>query len=251
MIPKIIHYCWLSNDPIPQKLQDCISTWKEHLPDYEFILWNFDRFDINSSLWVKQAFENKKYAFAADFIRLYAVYNYGGFYLDMDMEVLRSFNNLLDNEIVLAYENDNGSIEAGCFGATKGNQQIKKCLDYYTNRRFIKTDGTFDMLTLPNIMSKFISANNVTINNKYFFTCKSFETGVVSTQDYSYTIHHFAGSWLPEEERIIMDYFRKMQKKYPRFIAFCLVIIYGLFVRLRKTGIKKTLLHYKHQITGK
>ena len=120
MIPKTIHYCWLSNDPVPQKLQDCMATWKAKLPDYEFVLWNFDRFDINSSLWVKQAFEAKKYAFAADYIRLFAVYNYGGFYLDMDMEVLRSFNNLINNKIALAYENDNESIEAGCFGAEKG-----------------------------------------------------------------------------------------------------------------------------------
>ena len=63
MIPKIIHYCWLSNDPIPQKLKECMETWKEKLPDYEFILWNFDRFDKNSSIWVQQAFDNKKYAF--------------------------------------------------------------------------------------------------------------------------------------------------------------------------------------------
>ena len=32
MIPKIIHYCWLSNDPIPQKLKECMETWKEKLP---------------------------------------------------------------------------------------------------------------------------------------------------------------------------------------------------------------------------
>ena len=76
MIPKIIHYCWLSNDAVPQELQMYMATWKEKLPSYEFILWNFDRFDINSSLWVRQAFEAKKYAFAADYIRLYAVYNY-------------------------------------------------------------------------------------------------------------------------------------------------------------------------------
>ena len=251
MIPKTIHYCWLSNDPIPQKLQDCMSTWKAKLPDYEFVLWNFDRFDIDSSLWVRQAFENKKYAFAADYIRLFAVFNSGGFYLDMDIEVLRSFDDLLNNEIVLAYENDNGNIEAGCFGAEKGNLLIKNCLDYYTDRHFVKPDGSFDILTLPVIMSRFISSNNASLNDKYFFTCKSFETGVVSTKDYSYTIHHFAGSWLPEEERIIMDYFRRMQQKYPRFIAVFLAIVYGFFVRITKAGIKKSFIHYKKQITGK
>ena len=80
MIPKIIHYCWLSNDPIPENMQKWMSTWKK-LNGYEFILWNFDRFDINSSIWVKQAFNAKKYAFAADYIRAFALYNYGGIYM--------------------------------------------------------------------------------------------------------------------------------------------------------------------------
>lgn len=80
MIPKTIHYCWLSGDPIPQDLLRCMESWQRVLPDYEFKLWNFNVFPKNSSLWVKQAFDAKKYAFAADYIRLYAVYNYGGIY---------------------------------------------------------------------------------------------------------------------------------------------------------------------------
>ena len=129
MIPKIIHYCWLSNDPYPEDLKRCMATWKEKLPDYEFMLWNFDRFDKSSSLWVQQAFDNKKYAFAADYIRLFAVYNYGGIYMDMDIEVLKSFNDLLGSDLIFAYENEEKTgIEAGCFGAQKGNPVIKNVL---------------------------------------------------------------------------------------------------------------------------
>ena len=87
MISKIIHYCWLSNDPIPADLQKCMESWKKYLPDYEFMLWNFERFPKSQSKWVSDAFDNKKYAFAADYIRLYALYNYGGIYLDMDVEI--------------------------------------------------------------------------------------------------------------------------------------------------------------------
>lgn len=97
MIPKIIHWCWLSDDPIPDKLQHYMESWKKFLPDYEFIHWNFDRFPKGKSIWVDQAFEAHKYAFAADYIRLYALYNYGGFYLDMDVEVLKSFDTLLNH----------------------------------------------------------------------------------------------------------------------------------------------------------
>ena len=130
MIPKIIHYCWLSNDPIPEKLQEYMQSWKEKLPDYEFKLWNFDCFDINSSQWVKEAFEAKKYAFAADYIRLYAVYNYGGIYMDMDVEGIKSFNPLLNNDYLLGYENQIG-IEAGIFGASPKADCVILILDYY------------------------------------------------------------------------------------------------------------------------
>ena len=82
MIPKRIHLCWLSGDPYPQKIQKCIDSWKVHLPDYEIMLWDLKRFDIAQVPWVEQAFRVKKYAFAADYIRLYALYNYGGIYLD-------------------------------------------------------------------------------------------------------------------------------------------------------------------------
>ena len=74
MIPKIIHLCWLSGDPYPEEIQKCLDTWKEHLPDYEVWLWDTKRFDISSATWTRQAFEAKKYAFAADYIRLYALY---------------------------------------------------------------------------------------------------------------------------------------------------------------------------------
>src|SRR5690606_40794226 len=96
MIPKKIHFCWLSGDEYPDLIKKCVNTWKEKLPDYEFILWDTNRFDLDSNIWVKQAFETKKYAFAADYIRLYAVYNYGGIYLDTDVEVIKSFEDLLD-----------------------------------------------------------------------------------------------------------------------------------------------------------
>ena len=89
MIPKVIHYCWLSDDPMPEESIRYIESWKKILTDYEFVLWDKNRFDIESVLWVKEAYYQKKYAFAADYIRLYAVYNYGGIYLDTDVEVVK------------------------------------------------------------------------------------------------------------------------------------------------------------------
>lgn len=163
MIPKIIHYCWLSGDEVPENLKKCMDSWKKIIPDYEFVKWDFTKFDKSSSAWVSEAFDNRKYAFACDYIRLYAVYNYGGIYLDMDMEVLKRFDDFLNQQYMLAYEREScKGIEAGCFGAEPHSEYIKRCLDYYTDRHFIKEDGSFDQLPLPQIMQAELDKMKIT-----------------------------------------------------------------------------------------
>lgn len=225
MIPKIIHYCWLSNDPIPETLQKCMDSWKKHLPDYEFIHWNFDRFDKESSLWVKQAFENKKYAFAADYIRLFALYHYGGIYLDMDVEVLKPFEPFLSLKTMICWQKDIGGLEVAAFGVEKHSKWIKDCLSYYDNRSFIKKNGRFDINTLPGIIEKILRSNKYKLvnvsklndalnverdNGVPIFTCdyfspKSYKTNKIETSINSFCIHHFAGSWLEKRKYEIIE----------------------------------------------
>ena len=206
MIPKIIHYCWLSNDPIPKDLKKYMKSWKEKLYDYEFILWDLNRFDLNRSLWVKQAFEAKKYAFAADYIRLYAVYNYGGIYMDMDVEVIKSFNDLLRNDYILGYEAAKG-LEAGVFGAPKKAPWVKEVLEYYTSKEFALPNGLYNYTPLPIIMDEVLNADYIT-NKKIvplptdFLTAKSYKTGKITITPNTYTIHHFAGSWKSWDEKM-------------------------------------------------
>lgn len=102
---------------------------------------------------MKQAFEAKKYAFAADYIRFYALYNYGGIYLDSDVEVLRSFDPLLGLPYFAGAETA-GTIEAAVLGAEKGCDWVKQCLDYYEGRRFVREDGSYDIRMLPEIMQE-------------------------------------------------------------------------------------------------
>lgn len=210
MIPKVIHYCWLSGEPIPEKLQVCMKSWKEKLPDYEFVLWDLERFDVNSSRWVKEAFEAKKYAFAADYIRLYAVCHYGGIYMDMDVEVVKPFDDLLASPYILGLESENG-VEAGVFGAEKYNPFLVKCLAYYEGRAFLQEDSTFDMRPLPDIFFEVLTGNYVLAGRNsvdipldsrtmYLFpsdylTAKSYHTGKIEVTEHTYTIHHFAASW--------------------------------------------------------
>ena len=212
MIPKIIHYCWLSNDPIPKDMVVYMESWKKNLPEYEFVKWDFSRFPKEQSLWVKQAFEKKKYAFAADYIRLYALYTMGGIYLDMDVEVLKSYNPLLSLPAMFCYEANGCTIEAATMGAEKGSKWIKACLDYYKDKPFVNEDGTLNMIPIPQIMKTIFSnkyriveingadiipSNCVPVLSSDYFSPRSYATGLLKITDNTYSIHQFSGSWLP------------------------------------------------------
>lgn len=195
MIPKIIHYCWLSDEHYPFLVEKCIESWKLLLPEYTFILWNKEQIDIYSNLWLKQAYENRKYAFAADYIRFYALYHYGGIYLDADVEVLKSFTPLLNSEQFIGRE-VSGDIEAAVMGAAKGLAWVKDCLDYYENRSFIKTNGKFDMRPVPLLVSDVISPKDIVVMPFYYFSPKDYNTGEMMVSNETYCIHHFDGKWI-------------------------------------------------------
>lgn len=233
MIPKIIHYCWLSDDPIPNKLQSCIDSWHKFLPDYEFVLWDRNRFDVDKIPWTKQAFESKKYAFAADYIRLYAVYTYGGIYMDMDVEVVRPFDPFLSNSYILGYERKE-SIEAGVFGGEKGAMWIKKCLDYYNDRNFINPDGSFNIRPLPRIMFDCLEEERkiFDIYPNDYLTAKSYETGIVTVTENTFAIHHFAGSWVSDVDR----YAHELKKKLTFLPKSIRIVVARFCSRVRYNG---------------
>lgn len=239
MIPKIIHYCWLSNDPYPEEIQRCINSWKIYLSDYKFVKWDFNRFPKESSKWVSQAFDNRKYAFAADFIRLFAVYNYGGIYLDTDVEVIKSFDDFLNCQTMISWQDGNNGLEVAAFGAAKREQWLKDCLSYYDNKNFIRSDGSFEKKTLPNIVEdtlrecgyQLVDVNDIndvqTHHTNFipvlpsdFFSPKSYKDGKIRLTSNTRCIHHFAGSWKSNTER----YFAKVQDVFNK-------------IGLRNTGI--------------
>lgn len=195
MIPKIIHLCWLSRDPYPPLIVKCLESWRQKLPDYIIKLWDTDAIDINSNIWLKQSFSIKKYAFAADYIRFYALYNYGGIYLDADVEVLKSFDTLLNHEYFLG-EEASGDIEAAVMGAEKGLKWVKECLDYYNNRPFIKEDGNYDMRPLPLLINTKIQKYNLSVMPYYYFSPKDYNIGKIDINEETYCIHHFDGKWI-------------------------------------------------------
>ena len=233
-----------------------IAGWKRILPDYEFIKWDLKKFDKDTSIWVSEAVEKKKYAFASDYIRIYAVYHYGGIYLDMDVEVLKPFDELLDQAYMFAYESpDKKRIEAGCFGAEKNDPFLKTCLAYYKNRHFIRSEAGADMQPLSKVMGRIIRKRypEYKVYSHEYFTAKSYETGIETAGENTYAIHHFAGSWKSKEERRIEKRARGIRKAHPiagGFAAFVYEKTYKSLLVIKNGGIRELYYRIREYIDG-
>ena len=93
-IPKVLHYCWFGGAPKPKNIQNCIRSWKKYCPDYAIIEWNEQNFDVSQSLYTRQAYDARRWAFVADYARLKILYEQGGIYMDTDVELLRPLDDL-------------------------------------------------------------------------------------------------------------------------------------------------------------
>lgn len=232
MIPKVIHYCWLSDDPLPDKLQYCINSWHKYLPDYKVIRWDLKRFPLDKSLWVKQAFERKRYAFAADYIRLYALATEGGIYLDSDVEVLKPFDDLLHLPYFVCKENSPQGIEAAIIGAESNTPWVLRCLEYYNDKSFLSIDGKEQTQVLPAILKSCIerhfriryidapsefaaSTDEVCILPMDYFSPKNYVTKKIQITNRTYAIHHFAGSWQPLWKKILLRIWVPFSVRFP------------------------------------
>ncbi|MGF9775888.1 glycosyltransferase [Priestia aryabhattai] len=210
-IPKKIHYCWFGRNPLPELTLKCIESWKKHLPDYEIIEWNEDNFDVNINSYVKEAYEAKKYAFVSDYARIYALHTIGGIYMDTDVEVVKPLDILLDNESFSGFENKT-QIPTGIMAAQKGTFLFEKFLKYYENRHFIDENGNMDLTTNVQTITKICLEYGFIPNNKFqvvkgfalypktYFCPLSHNSKKQDFSENTYTIHHFAGSWLSEKQ---------------------------------------------------
>lgn len=212
MIPKKIHYCWFGRGEKSDKIKACLSSWEKYLPDYEIMEWNEDTFDLDSNIYVKQAYEARKWAFVSDYVRLYALYHCGGIYMDTDVEVLKPFDAFLESPAFTGFETKDSPITA-VFGSEKGNSVIWELLKEYEGRQFVLPDGSFDLTTnttaitesflsmgvVPN--GKFQKLDNVYIYPQIYFCPNNFTRIWDKPSKKSYAIHHFEGSWKDSKTR--------------------------------------------------
>ena len=205
MIPKVIHYCWFGRGKMPEMALKCIESWKKYLPEYKIKEWNEDNFDLDMYPYVREAYDNRKFAFVTDVVRLYALYHEGGVYMDTDVEVLKSLDPFLHHNAFSGFE-DEKNIPTGIMASEKGGRWAKENLDYYNDKHFINEDGTMDVTTnvqtITNIMLPYgLKQNNsyqdfpglITFYPKDYFCPKSYKDGKIYLTKNTVTIHHFAG----------------------------------------------------------
>lgn len=224
---KNIHYCWFGGGDIPAFLQNCISTWKKRMPDWNIIRWDESNFDINSTPWTKKAYEAKKYAFVSDYVRLIALYNMGGIYLDTDVELLKSLETFYDSYDAFAGFENYQYISSAILGAKKNHPLIKEFLSYYNETIFnseiinsnianvimmtkicikygLKIDDSEQEIKIP--MPNSLLCSSFHVFPRTFFCPLDFYHNKNFTNN-THTIHYFQASWLEKDKKkkIVME----------------------------------------------
>jgi mannosyltransferase OCH1-like enzyme len=242
-IPKIIHCCWFGGKPMLEESRNHIKTWHEKCPDYSFMEHNESNFDINKYTYTKEAYKKGKWAFVSDVCRLEKLYEFGGIYIDINTKVLKTFDNLLDAEMFVGFEQDN--LIAGCiFGAKKRHLFIKKIInDYYSRERLLDDAGKINFRTINNRMQEQLTKMGLKSDN----TFQKLNSGIiVYPKEYfcprywnspkedkitknTYSIHYFGASWHDKETR--NQLLQQMEnKKYPKLAE----SIISLWRRIRR-----------------
>ena len=252
MIPKIIHYCWFGGNQLTDEVKKYITSWRRFCPDYKIIEWNESNFDINENNYVREAYIAKKWAFVTDYVRLKVLYEYGGIYMDTDVEVIKPLDDLLIYDAVSGYESKT-SIPTGTMAACRGNRWIKILLDDYNNRHFLKIDGTIDTTTNVQVITRLTSSKynleldgttqkfggNMILLPFDYLCAKSYQTGKIIKTDNTYTIHHFKGSWLTNNDKKRVIEYRRWFNKLNKILPFSIANVCSLVIAAyRVLGIK-------------
>lgn len=215
MIPKTIHYCWFGRNPLPTLAKKCIRSWKKHCKGYDIIEWNEDNFDLSTApLYVRQAYEAKKWAFVTDYIRLKVVYDHGGIYLDTDVEVLKSLDDLLQYNAFFGFEGNKWIATGLGFGAETNAPILLELMEDYKNLLFVRENGSIDDTSCPirntevflrhglrqENQTQQIDGGVICLSTEYFCP-KDYWTGQICKTKNTYAIHHYEASWLKPEQK--------------------------------------------------
>lgn len=207
MIPKIIHYCWFGGKPLPPLANKCIESWKKYMPNYSIIEWNESNFDVNSISYTKQAYELKKYAFVSDYARFFILYQHGGIYLDVDVELVKALDSIIDRDNIIMGMEQTGRVNPGLIIISPQKKEfLKKMIEFYKNEEFIISEmesKTIVTYTTERLNKKGLKKENIfqqlddiSIYPTEYFCPIDMKKNQLKLTGNTYSIHHFAASWI-------------------------------------------------------
>lgn len=214
MIPRVIHYCWFGGKPKPQVVLDCIASWKKFLPDYEIKEWNEDNYDVNKCQFMVEAYKEKKWAFVSDYCRIDVVNQYGGVYLDTDVEVIKSFDPLLKEKFFCGFEGVEPEVMRKKvafglgFGSEANHPVLKEILDFYESLSFHDNKQSLSQIVCPVIQTEALCKFGLTPNGKTqktedwiayseeYFCPINYCTHQTNITSNTYSIHHYSATWV-------------------------------------------------------
>ena len=212
MIPKRIHYCWFGRNPLPESAQKCIISWRKFFPDYEIKEWNEDNFDVNEIPYTEQAYRVGKYAFVSDYARFKILYEHGGIYFDTDVEVIKSFDEILSEGAFMGCELNTpqySAVNPGLgLGAQPGLKLYSEILNKYSTLSFYNKDGTYNLTTIVKHTTDILilhgltttdeiqTIENIRIYPKEYFNPLNDNTGQLEITPNTHSIHWYSKTWL-------------------------------------------------------
>lgn len=204
MIPKNLHQIWIGPNKIPEKCLAYINSWKEYNKDCNHFLWTNENLP-NLPSNIKEQYERygrlKKYAFQADVLRYYLIFEYGGIYADIDIECHKSINDLLKKDLLISLVNMNVHwIANSFFGAAKNHYILKYIVEN------IKKEPYHGPIFFGNIIKKFLNVpigreykSNMILEEAYKIdeiNCLTPESFFNNNVKNRYGTHHALKSWI-------------------------------------------------------
>nr|WP_296480265.1 glycosyltransferase [uncultured Acetatifactor sp.] len=212
-IPKTIHYCWFGKTEIPAHYKKWMESWKKYCPEYEIVEWNEDNYDVHKSRYIRQAYDMGKWAFVSDYARIDIINEYGGIYLDTDVELVKNIDVLLQNDAFCGFENFRYVAYGLGFGSRKDNVILNEIKEYYDRMEFLSEDGTLKQITCPVIQTEIMKRHGLMCNGEFQvvegmtvypsrilcgMSPHSFR--IQCNLEDTYAIHHYSGSWLESKQ---------------------------------------------------
>ena len=219
MILKKIHYCWFGGKPLNKLGKKCLKSWKKYFPDYEIIEWNENNFDLNCCRYVQEAAKEKKWAFVSDYARYKILYEQGGVYFDTDVEVIKSFDDILANGAFMGCEtpdlNSTYAVAPGLgIAVSPGLGFYKEVLEDYEKSSFYNPDGTLNLYTIVQRTTDLLRKHGlkdsmeiqqvagITIYPAEYFCPINMNNGRLKITANTHSIHRYAASWVDNKSRI-------------------------------------------------